>query len=106
MKKNTLFELTDTVYKILKTRKRARDNDDILYIAVCKTLNPKVMSTNFEDVMRHRVKYGIPVYESVRRVRQKLQADNVELRGKTYTQQMRSKKRNEYLAYSKFSTKR
>jgi len=106
MNNNTPFELSATVESILRKKKSTRDNDDLLYVEVCKKLNPNITEANFIDVMGHRVKYGIPVYESVRRARAKIQASNEELRGKTYSKPMRSKMVNEYLKYSTVTTKK
>lgn len=89
------------VRKILTDFPRTRDDDDELYVKVCETLNPNITYMTFSYVMRSRSSFGLPIFESVRRTRQKLQEENEYLRGTLSTQEKREKHRQEYLEYAR-----
>ena len=58
----------------------ARDCDQYLYIRVMKILNPDSCNMNFVDVMLNLKELGLPCFETVRRTRAKIQANNPELK--------------------------
>lgn len=76
---NELKKTKDLVFEILQRSKESRNSDDILYINVCEAVNPIASAMPLSKVLRNRKEYGIPNYESVRRARQKLQAEHPEL---------------------------
>ena len=72
---------SDLVKDILTNVPDTRDDDDLLYVNVCKKISPMVCSQPFQTVLLMRNSLGVPPFESVRRARQKLQASYPELRG-------------------------
>ena len=89
MKKNELKQINLLVYEILKHNKDARDNDDLLYIAVCTKINKKVLEMPFWLVMSNRKIYDLPNYETVRRSRQKIQQTFPEMKGSKAVERFR-----------------
>ena len=86
MSKSTeLKTTTDLVKGILKRCPEARNSDNILYYYVCGLIGKEngidiermSMPTFFLNLKR----YGFPAFESVRRTRQKIQAEYPELSG-------------------------
>ena len=70
----------DMVHEILKGSKESRNSDMELYTNVCGHINPMVLEMPFGFVMSHLKDFGLPPFETVRRTRQKLQAEYKELR--------------------------
>ena len=89
------------VYNILKNYPMARDSDSYLYIRIVKELNPAAADKPFEEVILNLEELGLPCFETVRRTRQKLQAENPKLRASDFVQDCRTA--NEEV-YSKFAT--
>ena len=78
-KATELKNTTELVKELLRTQPATRNSDDILYISVCRCINPIAINLSFADVLLKRKEWGIPPFESVRRARQKVQAENPEL---------------------------
>ena len=78
--KNKLYETKALVKQILEENEGARNSDNVLYVELCYRVNPSVMRLPFEDVVGNLASLGLPPFESVRRARQKLQADYPDLR--------------------------
>lgn len=87
------------VKEILIECKPARDDDDLLYAKVCEKVCPEALYKSFAYVIRNRSEFGLPIYETVRRSRQKLQEMNEELRGSLTAQQRRQANREKFLEY-------
>lgn len=68
-----------TVRGILERCPETRDSDDRLYAEIIRMHGAEHLSV--VDFLRVRAEYGVPGYESVRRSRQKVQAENPELKG-------------------------
>lgn len=68
------------VAHILSVLPASRGDDTMLYLEVCRAMNPMVMGLTFEMVLTHRKSLTIPKFESVRRARQLVQAQNPELK--------------------------
>jgi hypothetical protein len=82
MGKATELKTTTALVKdILEHEPEARNSDDYLYLKVCQRINGICLNLPFHQIMLNRSKYGFPIYESVRRSRQKLQARFPELAG-------------------------
>lgn len=79
-----LRSLKDRVYSILCDKKITRCNDDLLYYEVCSEIAAEQGVTlngiSFYEMMHRSRVMGFPIYESVRRARQKVQAENPELK--------------------------
>lgn len=78
-KMKELVTTQDIVMEILKNEKKARNSDMFLYIKVCQQINPKVLNEPFWFAMMNLKDYNLPCIETVRRTRQKIQADHPEL---------------------------
>ncbi len=85
----------EKVKAVLERDQRARDDDFILYLDICKTYtNVPVWAMSFEDALVNHVFHGLPSYESITRARRKMQEQHPELRGEKY--QMRMERQEEY----------
>ena len=63
------------VKSILTSKEDARNSDMLLYLEVAKQINPQVLNQTFGGVLLWLEKYNLPPFESVRRARQKVQAE-------------------------------
>lgn len=70
------------VRAVLEQHPETRNSDNLLYIKVIESIDSDLIYKPMQDVLLHAKAYGIPPFESVRRTRQKLQADFPELRAK------------------------
>lgn len=77
-KASELINTTDVVKSILKNNPEARNNDDYLFYMVCLRTNAIYMNLPFGKVLLNRKSYGFPAFETVRRTRQKIQAEHPE----------------------------
>lgn len=97
---SNLKTTNDVVLFLLQTNQSTRNSDSLLYNEVCKIMNPMVQNMTFGYVMEHRQMLGIPTTETVRRARQKLQADHPELGCSTGMKQVRTDLEHEYRNYA------
>lgn len=67
-------DLTPIVSIVMDQSSEAKRDDTALYIMVCERMNPEAVKRPFAEVMKHRKDYGLPKFESVSRVRRRLQA--------------------------------
>lgn len=67
----------NTVLRILETKPETRSDDWLLILEVWKEYISTEMSV--ESIFLHHVELGIPNFETIRRCRQKIQADNPHL---------------------------
>lgn len=99
--KHRLFEIKSLVKEILEENEDARNSDNTLYAEICYRHNPSAMRLPFEEVIRYLDGYGLPPFESVRRARQKLQAERPDLRPNDEVALFRAENET---AYKEFST--
>lgn len=78
--KNKLYETKELVKQVLEENESARNSDNELYVEICYRVNPSVLRLPFADVIGGLADYNLPPFESVRRTRQKLQAERPDLR--------------------------
>ena len=82
------------VYEALKISKKARDSDNYLYYVICKAKlaaqGIDINNISFATALLNRNEYGLPVFETCRRARQRLQACNPELAGSERVEAVRS----------------
>lgn len=88
-------ELTPVVKKVLQEHKETRDSDSKLICWVYAETNPEVMKLSFSKVMWNTKFFKLPSFETIGRIRRKLQHDHPELRGKLYEKRM--EKQSEYI---------
>lgn len=97
----TLNKTKDLVKSVLESKPATRNSDDVLYIEVCKTINPLYVDLPFWKILQSRKSYGFPPYESVRRARQKLQSDYPELAANENVEAQRAINEDKYRAFAK-----
>lgn len=85
-----LIEIKNVVLDILSAKPETRDNDDLLYLEILKIYGAEHWSV--EQFFRFRKIKNIPPFESVRRTRQKAQAEFPELKGKRAEERMAAEK--------------
>lgn len=73
---------SDIVQRILERYPDTRNSDNLLYIKVIESIDSDLIYKPMQEVFLQAKTYGIPPFESVRRTRQKLQAEFPELRAK------------------------
>lgn len=73
-------KISKIVELTLAEKPHTRNSDAALYMAVCRKINPIAIRLPFQTVMSDPTKFGLPKTESVRRARQKIQAENELLR--------------------------
>ena len=75
-------KIEDRVLSVLESNTQSRSDDMVLYLLVCNSYsnneNP-IGKMPFEVVMKHYRELKLPHFESVRRIRQKIQATHPEL---------------------------
>lgn len=67
---------------VLEQHPETRNSDNLLYVRVVENINANLIYKPFQELFMHAKDYGIPPFESVRRARQKLQAEIPELKAK------------------------
>lgn len=92
------MKIVDKVEAVLRKYPKLRDDDTLLYAAMCWYSNHDVWEMTFGHVMQNHKDLKLPSYESVTRARRKLQEMYPDLRGKRYNERQRAELeyRNEY----------
>lgn len=99
--KNKLYETKALVKRVLEENERTRNSDNDLYVEICCRVNPHAMQLPFGYVISNLTSFGLPPFESVRRSRQKLQADYPDLRANDEVELFRAENET---AYKEFAT--
>ena len=85
-------DLTEIVRQVLTDKPVSRDDDFKLIGYVYKAINPDVLDKPFRTVMWYHGELDLPSFETIRRTRQKLQAENPDLRGEAYVKRINKQK--------------
>jgi len=96
-----LLNTTDLVKKILLDDPKARDSDNHLYCAVVISVNPDALTKPFWEVLEHMNDFGLPCFETVRRARQKIQAEYPDLKASDVVESLRSINEEIYKEYAR-----
>lgn len=96
-----LKTIEDKVRAILKKDEEARNDDMVLYLKVCNSYFKDAGAMTFAEVMSQYRYLGLPSFESVGRIRRKLQAEHPELLGSVRIQKIRAKQEQDYRRYAK-----
>ena len=96
-----LLNTTDLVKKILLDDPKARDSDNHLYCAVVICVNPDALTKPFWEVLEHMNELGLPCFETVRRARQKIQAEHPDLKASDVVESLRSINEEIYKEYAR-----
>ena len=99
MTSNKLKKLEDIVKPILEESVAARNDDFYLYNEVIRELHPELLAAFLSEALVLHKEMGLPNYESVTRVRRKLQAEHPHLASER-TRQRRLKECKEYQEYA------
>lgn len=102
---NDLKAVSAIVKSILMENTRARNDDNALYLMVLNHVSNRnsidIQSMTVPVFLMKMKEYGLPGFETVRRSRQKVQADNPELEG---TEATRRKRAKQEAVYREFAT--
>lgn len=91
-----LDRMQDKVEWVLGRYPQTRDNDRLLICVIYKGFyNADINGRSFKDTMLDET---LPNFETIRRCRQKAQADHPELRGKKDTERL--ERQREYVEYA------
>ena len=90
----------ETVKRVLEEDSFARGSDNCLWTKVCELTTEAIRYMSFSYVMTHAGELGLPPYETVRRARQKVQAEHPELRASDDVQKERQKRRAVYQTWA------
>ena len=88
------------IESVLRKDPQSRNSDDYLFIKVCSIINPEFIKLPIEDALRLRSEMGIPSFETVRRTRQKAQAEHEELRACGVVQEYRKENEKAFYEFS------
>ena len=92
-------KLETVVMPILKDNPPTRSDDFLLYCEVLKQTVPNVLQLSTETFLCSHKSLGVPSYESVSRVRRKIQANNPELVSDR-AKQKREQEEQDYIKYA------
>lgn len=98
---NNLTQIKILVKETLERDLRARNDDNYLYALICLSLRPALLCVSVGDFFLNHSEYGVPGFETVRRTRQKIQAEHPELRGEKFIEGMRMHHESVFKAFSK-----
>lgn len=104
--KKNLQQLKVIVYEILKTDERTRNSDSLLYLRVLDRIAKDTdslvtpFSMTVAYFLQNMQEHGFPPFESVRRARQKAQAECPELKACERVQAMRKENEAEYFEFA------
>ena len=85
-----IYKVKDIVANVLLKDERAREDDFYLYAQVIFQLKPEYTNTSLSDFLYNAKRNKVTPFESVRRCRAKLQAENPDLRPSKIVQQHRA----------------
>lgn len=98
---NEIKRTSDLVKQILIEDEMARNSDTFLYLQVCHILNPSAIEEPFWKVLSTLKAHRLPNFETVRRTRQKLQAEFPELASTESVRRKKVKKEAEFREYAR-----
>ena len=76
-----LESISAIVEDVLRHNAKTRNSDDLLYIAVCRRVNPKLINLPLVDILSNRKEYGLPAYTYVARAGRRARRKNPNLAG-------------------------
>ena len=93
--------IEERVKYALSCNEKTRDDDMTLYLCVCAICLPSVINMPFANVLTHYRSLDLPNFESVGRIRRKLQAKHPELAASPEVKKKRAAQERLYRHYSK-----
>ena len=101
---NDLKAVSAMVKSILAEDTQARNDDNVLYLKVLQIVSNRnsidLQSMTVPVFLLKIKEYGLPGFETVRRSRQKVQADNPDLAGNTAVRRNRAKQESVYREFA------
>ena len=88
MRKN----LTEIIENVLKDHPETRDNDAYLYYEVCKIMSPLALEMPYGVVVINPKLFHVPGYDTVTRLRRKIQAELEDVQASDQVQAWRSER--------------
>ena len=101
MAKEKLNTIAVKVEDILRSKPKARDDDNVLYAYFLNSLGVSVHKTSFWEITRRVVNGDLPSMESVGRVRRKVQELNPDLVGTAEKRKIRYKAIDDYKEFAR-----
>ena len=96
-----LRTIKNIVRSILEDDAQSRSSDMRLYLKFVERINPSVTEMRFGFVIENLKEIGLPSFESIGRVRRKLQEENPELRANEVVTDARRHLENDYREFAK-----
>lgn len=93
-------KVVNLVKDILTENAETRDSDMLLYLKVCQRILPIVTEMPFPHVLMFYKTYNLPCFETVRRSRQRIQAENPELAGDEKVRRKRKEREAEFREFA------
>ena len=101
---NDLKAVSAMVKVILTENVQARNDDNVLYLKVLQIVSNRnsidLQSMTVPVFLMKMKEYGLPGFETVRRSRQKVQADNPDLAGNAAVRRKRAKQESVYREFA------
>ena len=97
---NRIYKVEDIVREVLEEHISTRADDFELIVYVYNKINPSIKDYSFNSVMLGHKDLNIPYFETIRRTRQKLQAQYEYLRPSKDVQIARINKEADYINYA------
>lgn len=97
---NKLYKIEDLVREVLEESEPAREDDFILVANVYYKIDPEIIHIPFGKVMLGHKDLGLLYFESIRRTRQKLQAQFDNLKPRKEVQDARLNETTKYMDYA------
>lgn len=105
---NDLKAISSIVKSILSQDKDSRNDDNLLYLRVLQHISGRkgidIQSMTVPAFLMGMKRCGLPGFETVRRSRQKVQADNPELAGSEAVRRKRSQQETVYREFAASET--
>lgn len=91
----------EIVEHCLRECEGTRSSDRYLYYQVIRILNPSLLNHSVRTFLKDGIELGYPKFDSISRIRRKLQAKYPELRAVEVVEDMRNKRKDEFEKYAK-----
>jgi len=97
--KKKLLEANKLVLKILEENPQARNSDNLLYLIFIEEVHPGLTKQSIAQVLLNLKALDLPCFETIRRTRQKIQAEREDLRPNDTVQDFRTEKEIAFREY-------
>jgi hypothetical protein len=96
-----LQAVSEIVRTVLTNEPETRSNDDLLYMQVINIQNPGIIGMTLFAFLEDRKRWGVSGFETVRRARQKIQAECPELAASTSCTEARKELEGDYREFAR-----